>query len=99
MLEEMYDMKLNDTIGTHNGEITRVPGGWIYRADCENGNGGYDMTSCFVPWNNEFQPEKKEVEELQVVSKDILDLEDSGLMEISRIKPLLNKMRDILGEH
>jgi hypothetical protein len=61
MLEKMYDMGLNDTIGTYNGEITRVPGGWIYRTDSENGAGGYDVTSCFVPWSDEFQHTEKEL--------------------------------------
>ena len=54
----LYDMNESDVI--HMGtpepyEILRVPGGWIYTRFCENGTGGYDMSSCFVPFNNEFQ--------------------------------------------
>ncbi len=58
MNRDMYNMKLNEaiTIPSFLGEITRVPGGWIYREDCESGQGGYNMTSCFVPWSSEFQP-------------------------------------------
>ena len=54
----LYDMKEGDIL--HLGcsasvEVLRVPGGWIYTRFCENGTGGYDMSSCFVPFDNEFQ--------------------------------------------
>lgn len=29
--------------------VTRVVGGWVYRFQCADGTGAYDMTSCFVP--------------------------------------------------
>lgn len=35
-------------------EVLRVPGGWIYTRFTENGTGGYDMSSCYVPFDNEF---------------------------------------------
>ena len=50
----IYKMKLHDELELHNSlHILRVPGGWIYRNDCENGTGGWSMTSVFVPFNGE----------------------------------------------
>ena len=52
----MYAMKMHDQIELWNGlDILRVPGGWIYITSSENGTGGYDMSSCFVPYDNQFQ--------------------------------------------
>ena len=49
-MSELYKMALNDILHTKEGyEILRVPGGWIYTRFSENGNGGNDMSSCFVP--------------------------------------------------
>ena len=53
----LYNMKEGDVL--HLGspelyEVLRVPGGWIYTRFCENGTGGNDMSSCFVPFNDEF---------------------------------------------
>lgn len=53
----LYNLKEGDLIhlGTKEPyEVLRVPGGWIYTRFCENGTGGYDMASCFVPFDNEF---------------------------------------------
>lgn len=57
-LDPIYKMDLHDvlTMSQHATQIMRVPGGWIYMSHSENGAGGYDMTSCFVAFNNEFQP-------------------------------------------
>ena len=54
----LYSMKCGDILHLNckeSWEILRVPGGWIYTRFCENGTGGYDMSSCFVPFDNEFQ--------------------------------------------
>ena len=52
----IYDMALNEEIGlSREQRVLRVPGGWIYITDTESG-GGWSSTSCFIPFNNEFQP-------------------------------------------
>lgn len=58
MSDEIYRMKLHDTVFIDSGAIrvTRVAGGWIYvfvRIDT--------MTSVYVPFSNEFQLERLEV--------------------------------------
>ncbi len=57
----MYEMELHDAVtleGPQATAILRVPGGWIYTFWTENGTGGYDQSSAFVPFNNEFQDEQ-----------------------------------------
>lgn len=48
----MYNMKQHDILFPSEAsfEIIRVPGGWIYTRMCED-----NATSCFVPFDNEFQ--------------------------------------------
>ena len=58
--EDIYAMKLGDILKPSDKpdrEIHRVPGGWIYVFYNQNGAGGYNLTSCFVPFNNEFRRE------------------------------------------
>lgn len=43
---KMYKMQLGDEIQEGSEFLTRIPGRWIYHV-----NG----TSCFIPYNNEFQ--------------------------------------------
>ena len=53
----LYQMQMHEVLHTNSQEayeIMRVAGGWIYTRFCENGTGGYDMSTCFVPFNNEF---------------------------------------------
>jgi hypothetical protein len=47
--DKMWKMKLNETITVGSFDITRVPGGWVYRFF----NGGHP-TAVFVPLDNEF---------------------------------------------
>lgn len=56
--DPIYTMNLGDCLqpnGSESINILRVPGGWIYTSYSENGTGGYDMSSCFVRFDNEFQ--------------------------------------------
>lgn len=53
---DIYTLVLNESIKDGGWVITKVPGGWIY-SDYER-NDGTTLTSCFVPFNNEFQEEK-----------------------------------------
>ena len=51
-MNEMLDMKLHeirypDTKSSY--EILRVPGGWMYTAYFQQGDGNYAQSSCFVP--------------------------------------------------
>lgn len=52
----IYGMGLGERLHTDKGlyEIVRVPGGWIYSVFSDNGTGGYYVSSCFVPFNSEF---------------------------------------------
>jgi len=52
-MNELLAMNMHETLelnGPENVQILRVPGGWIYTTYVENGTGGYDMSSVFVPW-------------------------------------------------
>ena len=60
-MDEIYEMELHDRKYVDATEILRVPGGWIYVHYTENGAGGNSTSSCFVPFNNEFQKIKKDV--------------------------------------
>ena len=52
----LYKLRLHDVLGVHKHfEVMRVPGGWLYINYFENGMGGWSNTTCFVPFNNEFQ--------------------------------------------
>jgi len=56
--DKLYEIGLNEVIalaGPDDIQIRRVPGGWIYTTYVENGTGGCNVSSCFVPFNNEFQ--------------------------------------------
>ena len=49
----IYQMKLHQQEKVHDGlMVTRVPGGWIY--ETPDASGQY-WSSCFVPFDNEFQ--------------------------------------------
>ena len=53
---DLYEMELHDELQVCDTVwATRVPGGWVYTTIAENGTGGLDSTSCFVPFDNEFQ--------------------------------------------
>jgi len=39
--------------------VQRVPGGWIYRYESQDGSGGWNIATQFVPFDNEFQEVKK----------------------------------------
>ena len=62
MSDELYNIDLHNTlepnISDYDIRILRVPGGWIYNQFVENGTGGYNMNSTFVPYNNEFIGER-----------------------------------------
>lgn len=50
-MNELLAMDIHDELTPHELlTILRVPGGWIYTVFCENGTGGFDMSSCFVPF-------------------------------------------------
>lgn len=49
-----YNMKLHENINTNSFLITRVPGGWIYQFFGDS-DSGFNVSSVFVPFNNEFQ--------------------------------------------
>jgi hypothetical protein len=52
----VYDLDIHDEMQvTDDTWATRVPGGWLYQTLRDNQIGGFDMTSCFVPFDNEFQ--------------------------------------------
>lgn len=54
-MDSIYEMELHEIIDMGEVEIIRVTGGWVYRAFHDNGFGGYGSSSCFVPFNNEYQ--------------------------------------------
>lgn len=58
MNNRLYEMNEGEVIGIGlDADVLRVPGGWIYTKHSESGAGGYSISSCFVPWHNEFQDE------------------------------------------
>lgn len=57
LMSELYQMKIHEIkhlTGTESYEVICVPGGWIYTRFIENGTGGYDMSSCFVPRDDDY---------------------------------------------
>lgn len=55
-MDEIYKMELHESLHHEDGfSVLRVPGGWIYTSYSETGTGGYSQSSCFVPFDNEFQ--------------------------------------------
>ena len=57
-MDKLYEIGLHEAISPNEGgnfQVLRVPGGWVYTFYSENGAGGYYVSSCFVPFNNEFQ--------------------------------------------
>jgi len=53
--EVIYGMKLNQTEQVDKDVwVRRVPGGWLYETCVETGTGGYSLSTCFVPYDNEF---------------------------------------------
>jgi len=56
MEKELYSMGLGEEIHIYGGAwALRVPGGWVFWREAESGTGGWVLTSCFVPFDNEFQ--------------------------------------------
>ena len=61
-MREQYNMAVNETIRVDDYQITRVPGGWIYRFSEINQmlmpdgqwSENYLPTAVFVPYANEF---------------------------------------------
>lgn len=51
----LYNMQVHDLAYPWNAtyEVIRVPGGWMYTRM----NGNAMPSSCFVPFDNEFQPQ------------------------------------------
>ena len=60
MEKSIYDLELNEKVkhidkgSSGKTIIRRVPGGWIYNYFHPKG-----MTSCFVPYDQEFAPKKE----------------------------------------
>lgn len=62
MKPKMYDMEINQSIYEDDFQITRVPGGWVYRFSQVNQevqvdgtwSENYLPTAVFVPMSNEF---------------------------------------------
>lgn len=52
--EKLSDMPLHTELSGDDYTILKVPGGLIYTLSRENGVGGYDMSSCFVPFEQIF---------------------------------------------
>jgi hypothetical protein len=50
-MNDIYKLKLHETMSIGGGEILRVTGGWVYITFSVEGS----ATSTFVPWHNEFQ--------------------------------------------
>jgi len=60
--DKLYNMGLGDETRLEVGTYAfRVPGGWIFWKESENGAGGWNMTSCFVPFDNEFMSVQEDV--------------------------------------
>ena len=55
----MYKLKLNETtdVKGKNIEILRVPGGWVYTSYSQISDSGYNISSTFVPYSEEFKVE------------------------------------------
>lgn len=54
----LYNMEEGEIIqirGAMLYEILRVPGGWVYTSYDDNGANGYNLSSCFVPFHDEFR--------------------------------------------
>jgi len=47
--KDLMDMEIGEAFHVEYYEVLRVPGGWVYTRFSENGTGGYEMSSCFVP--------------------------------------------------
>lgn len=64
-MNQLYKLKLHETVSVPDGLAIRVPGGWIYTittqvysgVDQQYGYSIYDnfMSSVFVPYNQEFE--------------------------------------------
>lgn len=55
---ELYNMDLMDILHISTVEpyeILRVPGGWVFTRFCNNGISENVISTCFVPFDNEFQ--------------------------------------------
>jgi hypothetical protein len=54
----VYDLKLHESINFETVRtVLRVPGGWIYELGIDNGEAGWEISTTFVPFDNEFQRE------------------------------------------
>ena len=56
----IYDLKLHESISLNSNhlEIKRVAGGWLYIESYEYQD-NMALTSCFIPFDNEFQKSEK----------------------------------------
>lgn len=54
MMNKLYKMGLHDILYQSDYEILRIPGGWVYTRFSESGAGGSNLSSVFVPFDNEF---------------------------------------------
>jgi len=57
-MDKLYEMELHESVGLKGKEfidIRRVPGGWIYTNYMESQGNTYNLSSCFVPFDNEFR--------------------------------------------
>lgn len=58
-MDRLFEMELHEELYPKNNAnllILRVPGGWVYERYSENGTGGYDMCSTFVPLSYDLKP-------------------------------------------
>lgn len=53
-MKSIYELNINEFLGTEDYFIRRVPGGWIYTEKGDN------ISSCFVPYNDEFKLKESE---------------------------------------
>ena len=57
MIEKLYELEPLEEINIEGRNFLRVPGGWRL---LDYGVGDWrNRTSCFIPFNNEFQPKEK----------------------------------------
>jgi len=54
-IEKLYELEPLEEINIEGRNFLRVPGGWRLL----DYGAGRNRTSCFIPFNNEFQPKEK----------------------------------------
>ena len=53
-MKTIYELKLHENLQLEDYQITRVPGGWIYRY-WDYDKREYYPSATFVPYNNDLQ--------------------------------------------